>query len=142
MALSVAEYAAPAVPVGSEEVLTLTGALTVTVAVAFGKNVGAEELAVMIEVPLLTPVTGTVVVVALAAKDTVAGTVAEPVLLELRLMVKPAAGAGDESVSVRFCGDAAVIVAVFGVKAIVPTTFTVCVPEAYPVADPVMVADP
>ena len=40
--------------------------------------------------------------VALAAKLTLAGTVAAPVLLELRFIVKPPAGAGADKFKVRF----------------------------------------
>ena len=58
-------------------------------------------LAVIVAPPGVTPVTGTSTVVALAAKATVAGTVAFADE-ELRLMVSPVAGACAERFSVRF----------------------------------------
>jgi hypothetical protein len=72
-------------PIGRRMSLT-----TFTVAVAFAMP-GA--LAVMVAEPAATPVTGTGTLVAPAANVTVAGTVATAVLLELRLTVKPPAGA-------------------------------------------------
>jgi hypothetical protein len=72
---------------------------TFTVAVAFARPVA---LAVMVAEPIATPVTGTGTLVAPAAKFTLAGTVATAVLLELRLTVKPPAGAGPVRFRVRF----------------------------------------
>ncbi len=83
----------------------------------------------MVADPTATPVTGTVTLVAPAGKLMVDGTVAVPVLSELRLMVKPAAGAAPDSVSVRFCVDGPVMVMVEGVKLTVAFTWTVCEPE-------------
>lgn len=59
-------------------------------------------LAVIVADPAPTPVTGTFTVAVLAAKLTTAGTVATPVLLELRLAVNPLAGAALDKTSVRF----------------------------------------
>ena len=50
-------------------------------------------LALIVVEPALTPVIGTLTLVALAAMETVAGTVAKAVLLEVRLTVSPPAGA-------------------------------------------------
>jgi len=57
---------------------------------------------VIVADPGATPVTATVAVVAFAAMLTVAGTVAAAVLLELKLTVRPPAGAAPESVRVMF----------------------------------------
>jgi hypothetical protein len=86
-----ATLAGRTIPDTEEETVTLTVALGIPVA-----------LAEMVADPPATPVTGTATLVAFAPKLTVAGTVATPVLLELRLIVKPPAGAGDERFSVRF----------------------------------------
>ena len=60
-------------------------------------------LALMVAMPLPTPVTGTLTMVAPAAKVTEAGTVATLVLVELVLMVGPPLGAAGDTTSVRFC---------------------------------------
>ena len=64
--------------------------MILAVAVALVKPVW---LAVMVAVPAVTPVTVAVPLLALGAMVRVAGTVATPVLLELRLNVIPPAGA-------------------------------------------------
>src|SRR5271154_141162 len=97
-------------------------ATSLTVAVALGRF-GAVVLAVIVAVPGNTPVTGTFTVVALAAKVTVAGTVATVASLEARLITNPA-GAGADNVSTRFCVAVPVILAGFGVSAMVAATFT------------------
>jgi hypothetical protein len=71
---------------------------TFTVAVALGRP---AALAVMVAEPTATPVTGTGTLVAPTVKFTLAGTVATAVLLELRLTVKPPAGAATDRFSVR-----------------------------------------
>jgi hypothetical protein len=81
--------------------------------VAFGKP---DALAVIVAEPSATPVTGTGTLVAPATKFTLAGTVAAAVLLELRLTVKPPAGAGVVRFNVRFPVVPAVIVRLPGVK--------------------------
>ena len=73
-----------------------------TVTLAVVSAMFGEELACTVAVPGATPVTATVALVALAAIVTVAGTVATPVLLELRLKVTPPVGAGADRFSVRF----------------------------------------
>jgi hypothetical protein len=74
---------------------------TVTATLVLG-TFGASVLAVMVAEPKATAVTGTFVVVAPAAKLTLAGTVATLGALEFRLMVKPPAGAAPDKVNVRF----------------------------------------
>ena len=76
----------------------------------------------MVAVPLATPVTGIWTLLELAGTLIEAGTEATFVLLELRFTVRPAAGAGEDSVSVRFCPVVPVTVKVGGVKARVPVT--------------------
>jgi hypothetical protein len=79
--------------------------------------------------PAATPVTGTLVLVAPGPKATVSGTVATPVLLELKLIVKPLAGAAAERVSVRFCVIVPVMVRLGSVKAMVALTCTAVLPD-------------
>jgi hypothetical protein len=95
---------------------------TVMLAVVFAMP-GRED-ALMVAEPAVTPVTGTVVVVALAANVTVAGTVATLMLLELRLMVRPPAGAGADRFKVRFCEAVPMMVAIAGEKLMVAVTCT------------------
>jgi hypothetical protein len=95
---------------------------TVMLAVVFAML--GREAALMVAEPSATPVTGTVVLVALAAKVTVAGTVATLVLLELRLIVRPPAGAGADRFRVRFCVVVPIIVAIAGEKLMVAVTST------------------
>jgi hypothetical protein len=63
---------------------------------------GTLGVAVMTAEPAALHVTGTLKLVAFAVKLTFEGTVATPELLELRETDKPLAGAGADSVSVRF----------------------------------------
>jgi hypothetical protein len=100
--------------------------LTVTLTVAIG-ILGALAVAVIVAPPTATPVTGTVTVDVPAVKLTDAGTAATAALLELRLTSRPPAGAGPDSVSVRFCARPTVI-AVFPEKTIVALTVTVPAP--------------
>ena len=73
-------------------VVTEAGEGTVAVAEAFPKP---GVTAVIVAEPAPTPVTGTFTLVAPAANVTLPGTVAAPVLFELRLAVNPA-GAGPD----------------------------------------------
>lgn len=73
-----------------------------TVTLAVVSAMFGSALAWIVAVPTETPVTGTLTVVALAGKVTVAGMVATPLFDELRLMSWPPAGAGVESVRVMF----------------------------------------
>ena len=100
------------------------------------------ELAVIVAGPVDTPVTGTTTVVAFGPNVTVAGTLATPVLLEARLIEKPAAGAATDRVRVRFCVVVPVIDKFGGEKLIVPVTCDVWLAEAKPGADALMVTDP
>ena len=76
------------------------GLCTVTVAVVSG--ISGNAPAVIVADPSAPGVIATCTLVALAANVTVDGTVAMFVSLELRLMVTPEAGAGEERVSVTF----------------------------------------
>ena len=86
-------------------------ACTVISAVALAMF-GAAALAVMVALPGAMGVTGTLTVVAEAANVTVAGTVAAPVLLEVRFIVRPPAGAGPDRLNARFWGEDPEIVSV------------------------------
>ena len=78
----------------------------------------------------------------MAAKFTVAGTVATLVLLELRLMVRPPAGAGADRFKVRFCVAVPVMVRLVGEKLALAVTCTLWLAEVYPGAEALMLADP
>jgi hypothetical protein len=81
--------------------LIAPGAVTVTLAVVSGTL--GSALAWMVVEPPLTPVTGTVTLLAPVAKFTVGGTVATLELSELRLTVRPPAGADADRVRATFC---------------------------------------
>jgi hypothetical protein len=112
---------------------------TVTFAVVSAMN--GVALAWMTAVPTATPVTGTLTVVAFAAKLTVAGTVRIVVSLELRWMVV-AVGAAADSVSVRFLVFNPVMLAVAGVNVAVAFTWTPATPAEYPGAPAVILTVP
>ncbi len=76
----------------------ISGGLKSTLAVISANSV---PLARMTAEPGAMPVTTTVAKVAPGAIDTVAGTVATAVLVELRFRVMPPAGAGPERVTLR-----------------------------------------
>jgi hypothetical protein len=78
--------------------------------------------------PAVTLVTGTLTLVEPPMIDTVAGTVATPVSLELRLTVIPLVAAGDDSFSVRFCVVIPLMVRVEGEKASDAVACTVPLP--------------
>jgi len=128
------------------ETMTLAGRkmsrvmVTVTAAVVSGRF--GSELAWMVAVPLDTPVTGTWTLVAPAGTLTVDGTVATPVLLELRLMVTPPNGACPDKVRVRFCDEVPFTVNIGGLKANVPVTCTVVLPGVNPAPEAVIRAGP
>ena len=88
---------------------------TVTAAVALGM-LGVTVLAVIVVLPVVAPVTAKVAVVAPGAMVAVAGTVTIPAGLPARVTVNPPAGAGDDNVSVRFCGVAPASVRLAGEK--------------------------
>ena len=99
-------------------------------------------LAVMIEDPGATPVTGTVTVVVVAKMVTVAGTVATPGVPELRLMTTPPTGAGEESVKVRLCVAVPIMLTVGALKEIVALTLTLPVPATKPVPVALIAVEP
>lgn len=96
---------------------------TVILAVAFGMF-GAAVLAVMVAEPKPTAVTSTFALVAPAVILTLGGTVATLGVPELRVNVKPPAGAAPERLSTRFCVANPVMVALDGVKLMVAFTCT------------------
>ena len=103
-------------------------ACTVTVAVTL--VMPAAEAVIVTGPPTATPVTGTGTLVVPAANVTVAGTVALLVSLELRLTVKPPAGACPPArFSVRFPVVPTVTVSGDPVKFNVADTVTVPVPD-------------
>ncbi len=79
----------------------------------------------IVAVPAPTAVTGTFTLVAPAANVTVAGTVATPVLLELRLAVSPALAAPDRF-SVRVPLPPALRLRLAGENELVPPLDTTC----------------
>ena len=97
---------------------------TVMTAVA---SVKPPKPARIVVAPALTPVTGTVTVVAFAAIVTVAGTVAVAVEEELMLTVNPPGGAGPDKVRVRFLVSAPFSVIEAGARLMVAVTFAACV---------------
>ena len=90
----------PSPTLALDDTRMVPGLTTVTLAVV-SPTLG-RALAWIAAEPIPTPVTGTVTLVALAANVTVAGTMATPELLELRLMVRPPAGAGADRFRERF----------------------------------------
>ena len=96
---------------------------TVTLAVAFPKF---GVLPVIVAEPAPTPVTGTLTLVPPVPNVTVAGTVATPVFVELRLAVTPPAGAGPDRLSVIFCVNPAVVAKLPGEKKLLPPPVTTC----------------
>jgi len=96
----------------------------------------------MVAEPAPVAVTGTDTLFAPAAKVAVEGTVAALVLLELRLTVRPPAGALPERTSVRGCVERVVNVRLFVENAIVAVTCTAVAPPVYPGAATLIVAGP
>ena len=99
------------------------GLSTVTLVVAFA-IVDATAVAVIVVGPAPTEVTSTFNVVAFAGKLTLDGTVATAGLLEFRLTVSPAAGAGAERLSATFCVVTPVIVTVGEANVMMAVTLT------------------
>jgi len=81
-------------------------------------------LAVIVVVPIATPVMGTVVVVVFAATTTEAGALTMLGGFALIFTVTPVAGAGAERVTVKFDVRVPVMVRVGGVRAIDPVLWT------------------
>jgi len=84
--------------------------------VAVESAIFGRELACRTVEPSVRADTGTVMLVEPCAKVAVGGTVATPALLELRLTVRPPAGAGADRLSVMFCVVRPVIVMEPGAK--------------------------
>ena len=101
-----------------------------------------SELAWIVAVPGTTPVTGTLTLLVFDAMVTVAGTVAKPVLSELRLTITPPDGAGDERFSVMFCTEPCVTIRLGWAKLRLPVTCTSLLSPVNPVDDALIVADP
>jgi len=121
--------------------LRFPGAVTFTTTFA-GATFGALPVAVMVVAPTASAITGTFVVVALDRKLTEVGTVAALRFEDVRLTVKPLAGAGADRVNVRLKGrPAAVDNGPCGKLSAAPTS-TCLVADTYPVAVAVMLADP
>ena len=85
----------------------------------------------MVAEPEATPVTVTAALLAPAAKLTDAGTLAIPVLLELKAAVTPPAGAGADRTRVRLPAEPELMVRLAGEKEMAPaaSTCTCPVPE-------------
>jgi hypothetical protein len=100
-------------------------------------------LAVITAEPVATPVTGmSTEVEPLGIVNDEEETVATAVLLELTVNVRPPAGAGPESVRVRFCVLPTRMLGDCGVSAMLAATCTACVAEVYVGAVAVIVALP
>jgi hypothetical protein len=117
--VTVWNWPGPSVTLGGVKVMSLK---TVTVAVA---SASGGALAVIFAEPTATPVTGTETLLMFAGMVTVAGTVAVPALLELRVTVRPPVGAVPDKFSVRFCVVAPLMVRLVGEKLSVAVTVTV-----------------
>ena len=114
----------------------IAGAETVTLALAFPKP---GVLAAIVAEPAATPVTGTFTLVAPVVNVTVPGAVATPVLVELRLAVRPA-GAGPDRFNVRFPVEPVVTVRLPGVKKLLPPLETTTVTPAFALGIPAALA--
>ena len=110
-------------PTVTFEARVIVPALT-TVTVADVSATLGRALAWMVALPMPAPFTATVVLVALPAKFAVGGTVATLVLLELKLMVKPPAGAGTDRFKVNASVEAPAILALAGKKLARAVTWT------------------
>jgi hypothetical protein len=118
--VTVWNWPGPSVTLGGIKLMSLRTVTKAVVSAMFG---GA--LAWIVAVPTATPVTGTETLLAFAGMVTVAGTVAAPALLELRVTVRPPAGAVPDKFSVRFCVVAPLMVRLVGEKLSVAVTVTV-----------------
>jgi hypothetical protein len=101
------------------------GAMELTFTLEVVSAMLGRALACIVVDPDPTAVTGTAALVAFAGIVTLEGTVATVGLLELKLMVKPPAGAGDDKVNVRFWTVPVVRDRLTGVKLAVRPTTTV-----------------
>ena len=94
-------WPSPSAPPAGTTILTALCTFTPTVALAIPVAAGAA--AVIVALPTETAVTGTLTMVAPAAKLRLAGTVATAVLPELRFTVSPPAGAAEDKLSGIVC---------------------------------------
>jgi hypothetical protein len=131
---------APRPTVGLDGKFTVTGAETVTLAVASG--IFGRLLAWITVEPAATGVTRTVAVVCPELNVAVPGTVATPGVLDVTFTVMPLAGAGADKVKVRFCGAVPTMVRADGLNVTVEFTCTPAMACVYPVAVAVMFALP
>ena len=113
---------------GLEGSVMLSGPVTTTLVVAAATVVGTG-VAVIVEGPGATEVINTFAEVAPAAIVTLAGTVATPVLLDVRFTLRPPAGAADEMFNATFCVFTPVIVTVGEANVSVVVTFTAALPD-------------
>ena len=102
-------------PTAMEPGVLMAGAGLTTIA-AVVSTIAGKALACIVAEPTATVVSGTRTLVDDAGKVTVAGRVTAPVFEELKPMVRPAAGAGPERLSVMFCVVPAVMVRLAGEK--------------------------
>jgi len=137
--VNAAEWASPTVTFDCK--LIPPAVTTLTLAVVLAMEVALALITIGAE-PNVTPVTGTLTLVAPDANVTVEGTVAIWVFVELRFTVRPDAGAGPERVNVRFCVVGPTMVRLLGEKPMLAVTWTVCALVVYPGAEAVMLADP
>jgi hypothetical protein len=114
---------APNPTLGLDGKVMLKAPVTTTFVVAAATVVGTG-VAVIVAGPAATEVIGTFTVVAPAAIVTLAGTVATPVLLDVRLILRPPAGAAVEIFKATFCVLTPVIVTVGEANVRVVVTFT------------------
>jgi hypothetical protein len=90
----------PSAPFGGRVMTPPVATVTVVLALLIP---GAAAAAVSVEVPGATPVTGTLTLDAPPGMNTLPGTVAAAVLLEVRFTVSPPAGVGEDRFSAMFC---------------------------------------
>jgi hypothetical protein len=135
------EIASPKPSVALDGIVMPPGAVTVTVAVAFG-TVGMLVDAVIVAVPTVPAVTRTLAEFWPAGIRTEPGTDATVGLLETRFTVNPPVGAKADRTTETACELDCGIVAEFGLKLNVAPTCTVVLAGAKPVAVAVIVAEP
>lgn len=105
----------PELPLPEVGAGSVPSGLRIVIAAAVSEMLGGA-LAWMVVYPAATPVTGTLTLVVFGANVTVEGTVATPVLSDVKFTVKPPAGAGVASCSVKVPVFCPVIVKVSGTK--------------------------
>ena len=106
----------------------MSGMVTVTPALA-PETFGALEDAEIVVEPSVTPVTGTLTLVAPAAMVTFDGTVAIATLLEVRFTITPPAGAGTDRINCRVFDAVRTTLMELDAKVKLAPTATDCVAE-------------